>query len=194
MWAESERYAPGCQVSWWAMSYAVWRNEALYHMPEDHKVDVLGMQHRDRWSISCVLTIHRPQLLCRNAQTANWYLNLNVLGYRYKKQGLCPCSQNEKYYRCCIYIGILPCLLIGCLFPCVLPDMGGMGGWSKQSLCSFSEMLFDDVLFHNFWKWIMTFSIGVNTRQIFYWKDEVSQISVRIWYVRANMCHVSQGY
>ena len=98
LWAESERYAPGCQVSWWAMSYAVWRNEALYHMPEDYKADVLGMQHRDRWSISCVLTIHRPQLLCRNAQTANWYLSLNVLGYRYKKQGLCPCAQNEKYY------------------------------------------------------------------------------------------------
>ena len=35
--------------------------------------------------------------------------------------------------------------------------MGGLGGWIKQSLCFFSEMLFDDVLFHNFWKWIMTF-------------------------------------
>ena len=99
LWAESERYAPGCQVSWWAMSYAVWRNEAMCHMPEDHKVDVLGMQHRDRWSISCVLTIHRPQLLCRNAQTANWYLSLNVLGYRYKKQGLCPCAQYEKIWE-----------------------------------------------------------------------------------------------
>ena len=104
LWAESERYAPGCQVSWWAMSYAVWRNEALYHMPEEHKVDVLGMQHRDRWSISCVLTIHRPQLLCRDAQTANWYLSLNVLEYRYKKQGLCPCAQNEKYEKYMIII------------------------------------------------------------------------------------------
>ena len=48
---------------------------------------------------SCVLTIQGTQLLCRNAQTANWYLSLNVLGYRYKKQGLCPYDQYEKIWE-----------------------------------------------------------------------------------------------
>ena len=36
-----------------------------------------------------VLSIQGTQLLLRNAQTANWYLNLNVLGYRYKKKFMC---------------------------------------------------------------------------------------------------------
>ena len=52
-----------------------------------------------QWSISRVLTINREKLLCRNAQTANWYLRLNVLGYRYKKKGLCPCAQHEKIWK-----------------------------------------------------------------------------------------------
>ena len=94
-WAKSKRHASGCQVPWWAMFYAVSRTKELYHVPADHKVDVLGMQPRAWWSISRVLTINREKLLCRNVQTANWYLILNFLWYRYKKW-ICPYAQHEK--------------------------------------------------------------------------------------------------
>ena len=50
-----------------------------------------------------VLSIQGTQLLLRNAQTANWYLNLNVLGYRYKKS-LCAYDQHKKVWE---YIIIL---------------------------------------------------------------------------------------
>ena len=80
------------------MFYAVSRTKELYHVPADHKVDVLGMQPRAWWSISRVLTINRDKLLCRNAQTANWYLILNFLWYRYKKW-ICPYAQQEKRWK-----------------------------------------------------------------------------------------------
>ena len=50
-----------------------------------------------------VLSIQGTQLLLRNAQTANWYLNLNVLGYRirYKKKFMCIRStqKNMRIYN-----------------------------------------------------------------------------------------------
>ena len=41
LWAENERYATRCQVSWWAISYVVSRRDESNYMLESHNLDVL---------------------------------------------------------------------------------------------------------------------------------------------------------